>query len=668
MENIFLSLLNMSITASWIALAVIVLRLILKKAPKWIMGVLWGFVALRLICPFSFESVFSLIPSTETVPQEILTSNNPTINSGLGFVNQAINPVISGSLSPNASESVNPMQLVVFIASIIWIAGIIAMISYTLISYLRIHKKVCEAVNTDGGYWICDRISTPFILGVFRPKIYLPSAMDEASHSYVLAHEKAHLKRKDYLWKPIGFLLLTIYWFNPILWIVYILLCRDIELACDEKVIKQMGIGIKKPYSDALINCSVPRRMIAVCPLAFGEVAVKERVKSVLNYKKPAFWIIIVAVVACVVAAVCLLTSPISTKIDDDLTVFLDNTIVNQNSGDKTGDNFITEDYKILGTKKSGTETTVYLWVLYQEWTFDGELKEDSGSHIPTVITVNKKGNTDGDSYELVEYWIPRDGSYYADDIKAKFPITLWSKALDPGWCIEEQQANCLKNAQEYYGISTSTVGGVDGPTDVITQSTSTFDATVLEINGKSIFVQPVEGSNELKSADKISFSLDKLDSGDLPEIKVGDKIRITYDGTIAESYPAQLFNIYAVYGIDDSGEIIYLYGFPSENSQRYTFNSSVESVVKPNIVLSNGGNRFQFTYSALSSYIAVGNYELTDNKLTLKTDDGNNTYVFNVKGNTFVFDASKSSEIPKYAYSSGAKAECPVPDGAIFE
>ena len=668
MENLFLNLLNMSITASWIVLAVIVLRLILKKAPKWIMGVLWGFVALKLICPFSFESVFSLIPSTETVPQEILTSNNPTINSGLNFVNQAINPVISGVFSPNAGESVNPMQLVTFIASIVWIVGIIVMLSYMLISYLHIHKKVREAVKTDNGYWICDHISSPFILGVFRPKIYFPSAMDEADRSYVLAHEKAHLKRKDYLWKPIGFLLLTIYWFNPILWIAYILLCRDIELACDEKVIEQMGIGIKKQYSDALINCSVPRRMVAACPIAFGEVAVKERVKNVLNYKKPAFWIIIVAVIACAVAAVCLLTSPISTKIDDTLAIFLDNIIVSQNSGDKTGDNFITEDYKILGAKKSGTETTIYLWVLYQEWTFDGELKEDSGSHIPTVITVNKKGNTDGDSYELVEYWIPRDGSYYAEDIKAKFPITLWSRALDSSWCIEEQQASCLKSAQEYYGISTSTVGGVDEPTDVITQSMSTFDATVLEINDKSILVQPVEGSDELKSSDKISLSLYESDLGDLSEMKVGDKVRITYDGNIAETYPAQIFTVYAVYGIDDNGEIIYLYGLPSENSQRYTFNSSVESVVKPNIILSNSGNRFQFTYSVLSSYIAVGNYELTDDKLTLKTDDGNNIYVFNVEGNTFVFDASKSSEIPKYAYSSGAKAECPVPDGAIFE
>lgn len=157
---------------------------------------------------------------------------------------------------------------------------------------------------------MCDRIDTPFILGVFRPRIYLPSNMSEQDVTYVLAHEQAHIKRHDHWWKPLGFALLTIYWFHPILWIAYVLLCRDIELACDEKVIKEMGIDIKKPYSDALINCSIPRRAITACPLAFGEVGVKERVKTVLNYKKPAFWIVLIAVIACVIVAVCFLTNP----------------------------------------------------------------------------------------------------------------------------------------------------------------------------------------------------------------------------------------------------------------------------------------------------------------------------------------------------------------------
>ena len=308
MNAVFIKLLNMSITASWLVLAVILLRFFLKKAPKWIMGVLWGFVAIRLICPFSLESIFSLVPSTEPIPQNIILSEYPAINSGLPIINQTINPILSESLAPNAGDSINPMQIIVSAASVVWIIGILAMLLYTFISYVRIRRKVCEAVPLKDNIWVCDHISTPFILGMIRPRIYLPSSMNEEDIEYVISHEKVHLKRKDHIWKPLGFLLLSVYWFNPILWVAYILLCKDIELACDEKVIRQFGMEIKKPYSDALINCSVPRKMISACPLAFGEVGVKERVKGVLNYKKPAFWVILVAVIICIATAICLLT------------------------------------------------------------------------------------------------------------------------------------------------------------------------------------------------------------------------------------------------------------------------------------------------------------------------------------------------------------------------
>lgn len=312
MDAVFIKLLNMSITASWLVLAVILLRFLLKKTPKWIMGVLWGFVAIRLICPFSLKSIFSLVPSVEPIPQNIIVSKNPAVNSGLPIINQVVNPILSGSLAPNVGDSVNPMQIIALVASVIWIIGIIAMLLYTLVSYIRICRKVREAVPFKDNVWICDHVSTPFILGMIRPRIYLPSAMNVEDVEYVISHEKAHLKRKDHIWKPFGFLLLSVYWFNPILWVAYNLLCKDIELACDEKVIRQFGTEIKKPYTQALINCSVPRKMISACPLAFGEVGIKERVKGVLNYKKHAFWVIIVAVIVCAITAVCLLTDPIS--------------------------------------------------------------------------------------------------------------------------------------------------------------------------------------------------------------------------------------------------------------------------------------------------------------------------------------------------------------------
>ncbi len=310
MEPIFLKILNMSITATWLALAVIVLRLLLKKAPKFLTVILWGFVAVRLCIPFSIESVLSLIPSAEPIPESIFFSQAPEVQIGVPAIDNAVNTLLSGPLAPTPEESVNPMQVVLFVASVVWAAGIVAMLGYILFSFLQIRKKVRESVRLKEDIWICDSIATPFILGVFDPQIYLPSAMDAQDMAYVIAHEQAHLKRRDHLWKPFGFLLLSVHWFNPVLWIAYVLLCRDIESACDEKVIQENGTGIKKAYSEALINCSIPRKSISACPLAFGEVAVKERVKGVLNYKKPAFWIIFVALISLIITAVCLLTNP----------------------------------------------------------------------------------------------------------------------------------------------------------------------------------------------------------------------------------------------------------------------------------------------------------------------------------------------------------------------
>lgn len=317
MEEVFLKLLNMSITAGWLILAVIVLRFCLKKAPKAIAVILWALVGVRLICPFSLESIFSIIPSAETVPSDILYSETPAIQSGIRIFNAAVNPILSETMAPAAGDSANPMQIVVWTASVIWAVGMAAMLVYTFISSFRIYRKVREATPLRENILLCDRISTPFILGIIRPRIFLPSAVREQDLVYVIAHEKAHLQRHDHLWKPLGFLLLTVYWFHPLIWVAYLLLCRDIEFACDEKVIREMGLEIKKNYADALINCSIPRRMIAACPLAFGEVSVKERVKNILHYRKPALFIVVAAAIACMITAVCLLTNPPHTAFSD---------------------------------------------------------------------------------------------------------------------------------------------------------------------------------------------------------------------------------------------------------------------------------------------------------------------------------------------------------------
>ncbi len=322
MTELFLNILNMSIAASWLILVVLLLRLVLKKAPKWITCVFWALVAVRLVCPVSLESALSLIPSAETVPQEILTAVEPEIHTGIAALNSTINPVIAETFAPTTTqtavqnpvaavpESANPLQIFAFVASVVWPVGAAGMLLYALVSYLRVKRRVAASMPCGDGVWMCDGIDSPFILGILRPRIYLPSTMDGAPMQHVIAHERAHLSRRDHWWKPLGFLVLAVHWFNPLCHVAYILLCRDIELACDEKVIRLLGEEEKKPYSETLLACSVPRGVIAACPLAFGEVGVKARIRSVLHYKKPAFWLVIAAVLACIAAAVCFLTNP----------------------------------------------------------------------------------------------------------------------------------------------------------------------------------------------------------------------------------------------------------------------------------------------------------------------------------------------------------------------
>lgn len=310
MSEVFLKLLNMSITASWLILAVVIIRPLLKKAPKWINCVLWALVAIRLVCPFSFESALSLIPSSETIPYDIAMQNAPTIETGISSVNQVINPIIADSFTSDPLNSANPLQILIPVASIVWLMGMVLLLLYALISYLRLKKSVEASIVLKDNIMACDEVKSPFILGIMKPVIYVPSFMSGETLECVLNHEAAHIKRHDHWWKPLGYLLLTVYWFNPLCWLAYILLCRDIEMACDEKVIRDMDRDEKAAYSQVLLNCNFPRKKIAACPLAFGEIGVKERVKSVLNYKKPAFWIIVVAVIACVAVTVCFMTNP----------------------------------------------------------------------------------------------------------------------------------------------------------------------------------------------------------------------------------------------------------------------------------------------------------------------------------------------------------------------
>ena len=316
MSELFLKIVSMSISAGWVVIAVLALRFCLKKASKWVNVLLWGIVAARMVFPFSIESVLSLIPSAETISPTIMMEQSPSVQTGVPALNHVINPVISSSFTPAPGASANPLQIWIPVLTGIWLFGIAALFLYSAVSYWRLRRKVCEAVILRGNIYQSEKVCSPFVLGIIKPKIYLPYHMDSREMSHVIAHEQTHIRRKDHWWKPLGFLLLTIHWFNPLMWLSYILLCRDIELACDEKVIREMGNEQRADYTQALVACSVNRRSIAACPLAFGEVGVKERVKSVMNYKKPAFWIVLASVVICAVIAVCFLTDPVEFQFD----------------------------------------------------------------------------------------------------------------------------------------------------------------------------------------------------------------------------------------------------------------------------------------------------------------------------------------------------------------
>ena len=311
MAAVFLKLLNLSISASWLVLAVLVLRLVSKRSPKWMNVLLWGMVALRLMLPFSIESALSLIPSAETLSPEVVRFDPaPTITSGVELIDNAVNPSLSESFAAAPLASVNPLYVWTYLAGWVWLIGLGAMLLYALVSYLRLRRRVSVSLCVRENIYLCDAISSPFILGVVKPRIYLPSGLDEVQRQNVLSHERAHLARRDHWWKPLGFALLAVYWFNPVLWLAYALLCRDIELACDERVIRTMDESAVKTYSTVLLACSIPRKAVITCPLAFGEVGVKERVRNALHYKKPAFWIVVASAVVCIVVAVCFLTNP----------------------------------------------------------------------------------------------------------------------------------------------------------------------------------------------------------------------------------------------------------------------------------------------------------------------------------------------------------------------
>ena len=528
MNELFLKIINMSISASWLVLAVLILRLVLKKAPKWVNVLLWGIVAIKLICPFTIESSISMIPdsvgSGELVSEwmddyiddiDIHHPDSVYYDAAIGAGREPISDGEGGyyvvTKHDQLGEPATIENTVMPILSAVWVLGMTVLALYTAISYFHLRCKLDTAVRYRDNIFQSENVNSPFVLGIIKPKIYLPFKMDGQDMEHVVAHEQAHIRRKDHWWKPLGFLLLTIHWFNPLMWLAYILLCRDIELACDEKVIKELGNEQRADYTQALVACSVNRRMIAACPLAFGEVGVKERVKSVMNYKKPAFWIIILAIITCVGVAVCFLTNPKQ------------------------------DSYTLRIVVPAGSTEEI----VYQE---DFAYSDEEISPLGNKITISSGEGLGDTEVVLKPIQVKEENAYEPTYLTPGMPVEMdvekgaWFKV----------GVNVQNSTDEDIIVYVEVEGVEVRISDESTPEGISFEAEILEIHDGYFLVKP-ESSWAMNSADQIEVPMKHM--GASPEPEVGDIIEVTYDGEILETYPARIKEVYSIQVIRDVSE-----------------------------------------------------------------------------------------------------------------
>ena len=547
MNELFLKIINMSISASWLVLVVLILRFVLKKAPKWVNILLWGIVAIRLICPFSFESALSLIPSAETFPEKVISGPSFDVQTGITPVDNRINDYLGDRYFEGVTVPVNNGNNIMTILTIVWTIGILLLVAYTVISYWRLRRKVDTAVRYKDNIFQSENVKSPFVLGIIKPRIYLPFNMNGQDLEHVVAHEQAHIHRKDHWWKPFGFLLLTIHWFNPLVWLAYVLLCRDIELACDEKVIKELGNEQRADYTQALVACSVNLRMIAACPLAFGEVGVKDRVKSVMNYKKPAFWGVVLAVIVCVFVAVCFLTNPVTKNNGTDGTVtewfdYLETPDemvwdgrLEINLPEFPGVTFRWYPEKMEAVTEEGIVPLFHGMPIWNTYFCDL-----TGDRIPDLCSTYTFGSGIIDS-RIIIYDYANGASYELSD-RGYFDFTLRFNEADGYLYVDKTKYNTDELVETGRLVFKNNSIQIEGFSN---EAHQVFRAEILEIHDGHYLVKPVEGSWELNSADRIVVPISNAHPS--PEPEIGNVIEIEYSGEILESYPAQIADVYGI-------------------------------------------------------------------------------------------------------------------------
>jgi len=729
MTELFLKILNMSITACWIVFAAVLFRIILKNAPKNLRFILWTLVGIRLVFPFSFKSMFSMVPTAEPIPQTIIQTPLPTISN----VIQNIVTTPNQTLIPE--NTISTTEIVLTVLSIVWLTGIAAMGIYAVISYMKIKKQVKVSIRLSDNIYICDNITSPFILGIIKPKIYLPSSLTEIEKECVIEHENAHIKRLDYIWKPLGFAILSVYWFNPVIWIAYILLCRDIELACDEKVIKEMDIDEKQKYSQALLSCSISRKTIAACPLAFGEVGVKNRIKSIINYKKPMFWVILISVIICIAVGIFFATDP---KNDDDdkrgFNPFFNATVL------ETGENYIlVEPFEEFDEFKTADKFYVNLDVISTNpvpqmevgtelrIVYNGQIQEGYPAQIDGVFAIYLLSEIQNSNLE--------ETTFYRHEYDGGVGIYL---TLEP----KNKTFNLSYPPLSSFGVN-GTYEESDGKIICISNDSKykyvfIISENHLEYSDEYPFEHPQYDANKglklLTDGDKLTRYNESI--GDAlstyiwkPDYNGGEDIQFVImanSNLFVIAYGKNTF-VAGTYAL--SPDKLTLKEFTGNvlvfdrdiNSKNYIFNKdlsqtdadipngavfvstrvnawdsvipSTESpeekigktftyvytdynhtaVIQPTLILIYNGdnaNSFIFNYSPLSNYIpVVGTFTEENGKIILKTDDGMYKYVFDIVGTkSLSFNEAQSSKIPSYNISENSHESIKLfDDGALF-
>ena len=493
LNDIFIRVFNLSLSATFIIYIIFLLRAAFAESPKWWRCLLWLIAGVRLAFPFSIESILSLNPNRYTIDPETIYSNKLVIDSGFESVDTTVNEYMASNYYEGVTVPSNFKLNIISVLSIIWLIGILVFLSYYFINYIRYKSKLKTATLLFDNVFQSEFVTSPFVFGIIRPKIYIPYGLDDDSLRYVLAHEKSHIRRCDHLIKQAAFIILSCYWFNPFIWIAFRFLSIDIELACDEKVVKNLSEDEKSEYSKTLLNLSVNKKWLKVCPVPFSEIDIKNRVRGIMNYKKPKFWIVVISVIGLILCSIALLTDPIEKKdksisVSEELNEIITQTIV-ENENNKYSGDFGCAAHVILGAEKDGpvdsdkieyTTIEVFVMARYSEFGIkNGTLIETGGMISPLALVFEVDEN---ENYTLLEYWEPGMGSDYIKSLEKRFPRKIDYMTDEYN---EQLRVECESKAYEHFGVSST---GYDEVYTLSTEQTTLSSSFLpkLSINNKN--------------------------------------------------------------------------------------------------------------------------------------------------------------------------------------